>query len=144
MNQPVEAFMGSRLRLRELVTKAGSLARERDCPLIEALEACSGLAAGPFVAALGSALRYAVLDDARLDALEPAFDRLPYAEAVQHRCVLLRTPDGELVLAFADPFDERRRAWADERIPVVYAEALVHRTVLTEYYSADGRRSGQQ
>ena len=135
MNQPVEAFMGSRLRLRELVTKAGSLARERDCPLIEALEACSGLAAGPFVAALGSALRYAVLDDARLDALEPAFDRLPYAEAVQHRCVLLRTPDGELVLAFADPFDERRRAWADERIPVVYAEALVHRTVLTEYFA---------
>ena len=127
--------MISRVRLRELIAQAGSVALERDCPLIEAVEACSGLKAGPFLTALAAALRYPVLDEARLDALEPAFDRLPYAEAVQHQCVLLRTPEGGLLLAFADPFDERRRAWADERIPVAYGEALVHRTVLAEYFA---------
>jgi general secretion pathway protein E len=64
---------------------------------------------------VSAVLGYPVLRMDALRALEPAFDLLPLAEALEHGCVLLRGPRG-LVLAFADPHDARWAAWADERV----------------------------
>src|SRR5262245_40511624 len=67
-----------------------------------------------------------------LHRLEPAFDLLPFTEALQHECILFRAGDG-LLLAFADPFDPKLRAWADERIRRQVAWHLVHSADIAAY-----------
>jgi general secretion pathway protein E len=79
-----------------------------------------------FTAALGAALQYPVLAMDALHRLEPAFDLLSFTEALQHECILFRDPGGALLLAFADPFDARLRAWAGERLRVPVAWHLAH------------------
>jgi general secretion pathway protein E len=56
------------------------------------------------------------LDRHALEALTPAFDALPYTEAVQRECLFMREADGQGVLVVADPFDADLQAWAQERV----------------------------
>jgi len=56
------------------------------------------------------------LDRHALDALTPAFDALPYTEAVQRECLFMRDATGQGVLVVANPFDADLQAWAGERV----------------------------
>ncbi|MDB5811375.1 MAG: type secretion system protein [Betaproteobacteria bacterium] len=84
--------------------------------VIAVLEEQSGLGPAAFTSALAHTLHLAVISMVELRELEPAFDLLPYTEALQHRCALLRSADSTLIMAFADPFDDTLRPWAEERI----------------------------
>jgi general secretion pathway protein E len=44
---------------------------------------------------------------AALNQLAPAFDVLPFAEALKRECAALRDSEGGLIMAFADPFQAR-------------------------------------
>jgi general secretion pathway protein E len=68
--------------------------------------------------------------------MTPAFDLLPYAEVVQRECVLLRgagTGDATLIMAFADPFNEALRPWAEERVGRPLHWLLAHRADIAAY-----------
>jgi general secretion pathway protein E len=51
-----------------------------------------------------------------MHALKPAFDLLPYGEALQRECLLFRGGSDELVMMIADPFNQGLRDWAEEHV----------------------------
>jgi general secretion pathway protein E len=63
------------------------------------------------------------LADMRLAA--PAFERVPYADALRRNCIALRLPDGELLAVIGDPRDMVTQDWLEDRIrePFTYRVA---------------------
>ena len=108
--------------------------------LVEQLEADAGEAALPRLAA---SARMAWIDMDGLHALPPAFDLLPFAEALQRECVPMRTPEGGLLLALADPFDSALHDWAAQRLGRPYEPRLARRADLEAYLARheDGLRA---
>jgi general secretion pathway protein E len=101
--------------------------------LLECVEERYGQPPAEFTAQLGAALQYPVLTMDALHRLEPAFDLLPFTEALQHECILFREAAGGLLLAFADPFDAKLRAWAEERLRRPVAWHLAHAADIAAY-----------
>jgi len=126
------------LILPDDVAKARASARASGKRIVEILEEQSTLPPEAFVAALGATLGYTAVFMRELDSLEPAFDLLPYTEALAHGCVLARAGDSELVLAFGDPFDPALRPWAEERIPGVLHWCLAHTADIAAYLARYG------
>ncbi|MCC6532012.1 MAG: type II/IV secretion system protein [Burkholderiales bacterium] len=129
MNAPVD----QRLFAAERLEHARRSAASRGVRLLEALEDDSGLPPGEFTAALAARFGLPAADMAMLHALEPVFDLLPFAEALQRECLLLRNASQALVLVFADPFSETLRPWAEERIRQSFGWALAHRADIAAY-----------
>lgn len=94
---------------------------------VEMLEERSGLGAESFIQTLGGTLHYTVLTMEDLNRLNPAFDVLPFAEAVEHECIALRDEGGGLILAMSDPFDPGLQGWAEQRIVFPFDWGLAHR-----------------
>jgi general secretion pathway protein E len=105
---------------------------------VAVLEEQCGLPAETFVAALGATLGYTVAPMEELNSLQPAFDLLPYTEALARGCVLMRTADGELMMAFGDPFDPALRPWAEERVPSAIHWCLAHSADVAAYLARYG------
>jgi general secretion pathway protein E len=117
--------------LRQMIRDARADATREGKRFIECLEQRTGLDSADFTACLAQATAYPLLAIETMHDLAPAFDLLPYAEALQHECVLFRTGTGEYLLAFSDPFDETLRAWAGERICASFSWHLAHSSDLT-------------
>ena len=126
------------LILPDDVAKARASARASGKRIVEILEEQSALPPEAFVAALAATLGYTAVFMRELDSLEPAFDLLPYTEAMAHGCVLARAADAELVLAFGDPFDPALRPWAEERIPGALHWCLAHTADIAAYLARYG------
>jgi general secretion pathway protein E len=135
MNTTAEPVHLSIECLRDLLPAARAEAATSRRRVMEILEERSGLDAEGFVWDLGAALRYPVLRLPVLNRLAPAFDLLPYSDAVQRECVLLRRSDGGLLFAFANPFDETLRVWAEEKIRDAFSVGLVHYAELGAYFA---------
>jgi general secretion pathway protein E len=101
---------------------------------VDVLEETLGLDPDTFTARLAATLRLEPVSMSELRALSPAFDLLPFAECSQRGCVLLRG-DGELLLAFDDPFSSELQAWAEERIAEPFRWRLAHRGDLVAFLS---------
>jgi general secretion pathway protein E len=106
--------------------------------LVACLEESSALGPEAFTAALAATLGGLPLTMAQMHALEPAFDLLPYAEALSREVALLREPDGALLLAHADPFDARLRAWAAERIAEPLELRVAHSSDIAAWLARQG------
>lgn len=92
------------------VRAARPLAQADGVPLLDALASRHSLRAQDAARDVAALVGWPCADTARLDACQPMFDRLPIAQAMQRRCVLVR--DGEQVLAVvSDPFDEDLKTW---------------------------------
>jgi general secretion pathway protein E len=95
--------------------------------LIDVLEESSGLAPEEFTRELAAAFDYPVARMTDLQAAAAAFDVVPFAEASARRAAALRTSDGRLFLAFADPFSAGLEDWAATRLGPRYSARLAHR-----------------
>jgi general secretion pathway protein E len=104
-------------------------ARERGTgPLaLQALREASGLEADAFLDELGRAFAYPVFPMAALRELRPAFDLLPFSQALDRECVACRDDAGRLWLVFADPLDPALLDWAERRLPEAFTAALALR-----------------
>jgi len=71
--------------------------------VVDVLEEQAGLNVKNFVDALGCTLRYPVFSMDDLNILLPAFDTLPFAEALERECIALRSSDGGLLMIMSDP-----------------------------------------
>ena len=107
-------------------------------PVTEVLEEQSGLASEAFVRSLAAALGCEPIDMGRMNEMSPAFDLLPYTEALARACVLFRSPTHGLVLVFADPFNPALRPWAEERVPHALHWALAHASEVSAYLARHG------
>ena len=109
------------------LANARACAEPLGCSAVEMLEQQSMLDPQRFVACLARTLHYPVLAMDELNALDPAFDLLPFAEASARHCVALRDAQGGVILAMADPLERSLVGWAGERIAGVFSWALAHR-----------------
>ena len=87
-------------------------------PLLDVLQEDLACDAGTLAAAIGAALALDVADMARMNAWQPAFERLPYGEAAQRGCIAFDDGSGWGV-ALADPFDDALMDWCNARLGLV-------------------------
>jgi len=123
MNAPKDARHLGRPFSAQEVQQARLRAAQDGGRLIDVLQSgCEG--PSDYLQRLSASVGIDALGMDQLHALEPVFDLLPYGEAVQRLCVLMRAsasmdgaaPSGALLLVVADPFDPGLLAWADERV----------------------------
>jgi general secretion pathway protein E len=134
MNSPLDFRHLAKPYSAEEIAAARGRATARGCRLIEALEGEDG-AEHAFALRLGVTADLRVLGIAEMHAMEPAFELLPYAEALSHDCLLLRTASQQLVLVIADPFNMDLRAWADERLDAAVELCLAHRGDIAAFFT---------
>ena len=101
--------------------------------VVDVLEEQAGLNVKNFVDALGCTLRYPVFSMDDLNILLPAFDTLPFAEALERECIALRSSDGGLLMIMSDPFNAGLQLWAEQRIPANFGWGLAHRADIEAY-----------
>jgi general secretion pathway protein E len=65
--------------------------------------------------------------------MAPAFDVLPFAEALERQCLALRDQNDALVLVMGDPFDSDLQAWAEQRVPERFCWCLAHSADVAAY-----------
>ena len=99
MNRAVDFTALSLITSAAIARARGDAARTRRSALA-VLEESTGLDPEVLIAALGSVLHFSLIDMTALNEATPAFDQLPYEEAVRRECVALRDRDG---------IDRRRR-----------------------------------
>src|SRR5690348_2189690 len=143
--------IGGKCRLNQLIESAALLpemasidarqlfearaeASRRGVPVIRFLEEVHGWAPDGLTAELGRLLRMPVLTMENLHALAPAFEKLPFSEAVTQECALFRSGE-KYVLAVGNPFLPHLRAWADDHINIPAAWHLVHPANLAAFFS---------
>jgi len=133
VNAGVEQAPLAAAELQRHIADARAQAPRGGKRLLESVEERCGQPPAEFTAQLGAALQYPVVTMEALHRLEPAFDLLPFTEALQHECILFRDGADGLLLAFADPFDAKLRAWADERMRLPVAWHLAHPADIAAY-----------
>jgi general secretion pathway protein E len=116
-------------RIREARAAASGAGRR----VVDVLEESSALAPEAFTRALAGTLDYRPLSMAELDTLEPDFQRLPFAVAVERGCVPFRDAAGALLVAIGDPFDRDLQAWAEAYFSESFVTGLVHRADLAAF-----------
>ena len=119
--------------LAQQVKEARAAAPQRGGSIVGVLEQLAGLNAKDFVDALGDLLHYPVFSIDVLNSLTPAFDALPFTEALERECVALRGLDGRLLLVMSDPFKAALQTWAEQRISVTFYWGLAHRADIAAY-----------
>jgi general secretion pathway protein E len=115
------------------IHEARALAAGSRRRVVEVLEERSLMAPGAFTRALANTFDYPALAMEDLHGLEPVFDMLPFAVALERGCVLFRGPGGELMLAVSDPFARELYDWAQARIIAAFVFCLVHPADLAAY-----------
>ena len=102
--------------------------------VIQALEDSGSYTPDELTQQLGQLLHMPVLEMKTIHTLTPAFDVLPFAEAISHECALFRR-DQNYVLAVSNPFSNKLRAWAEERFDRAVEWHLVHPGDLTAFFA---------
>ncbi|MCP5277074.1 MAG: type II/IV secretion system protein [Thiobacillus sp.] len=111
----------------ELVQQAREKVRSQGGTLLAALEALCGVSGAEFLDELGRAFAYPTLGMDRLRDLEPAFDLLPFSEALERECAVCRDGEGRVWFVFADPLKPDLLEWAERRILVPFTIVLALR-----------------
>jgi len=102
-------------------------------PVCKVLEESLALPPERFTAVLGATLHFPVLGMEELYRLEPAFDAIAFAEAVEHGCLALRNIEDHLLAVFGDPFDTRLQAWVEEHVQQHVEWYLAHPADIAAY-----------
>ncbi len=116
MNQPREIQIENAITFSpDQVREARVAAAQSKRRIVEEMEDRARLGTTEFIAALGCTLDYPTFSMGELYQLTPAFDVLPFSEAIEHECLPLKA-DEKLILVMCDPFDVNLQAWAEQRI----------------------------
>jgi len=129
--------MQSPARLPIDMQRLGEARREasnQGISVMNVLEETCGYAPDELMVELGRLLRMPVLTMESLRAFDPAFDTLPFTEAVKQECALFRR-EGKYFLAIGNPFSPNLRPWAEEHIAAAVAWHLVHPADLAAFFA---------
>ena len=118
----------------QLATAKAAAVREKR-RLIEALDDQATMSPDECAAKLAATFHYRWLSHEALRACEAEFHAVSYPEAVAHECLPFRDEDGLLCVAFCDPFDPARQAWANEQLREPARWVLVHRVALLSMFA---------
>ena len=127
----------------ELVAQARALPAGPEQSLVHRLQQAAGLEADALMAALADSFGYAALTMSDLQVLQPLFDRIPYADAVQRHVLAARDASGGAYLVLSDPFDGAAEDWALRRCSTAGAVprlVLAHPDDLQAYFAQQERQ----
>jgi general secretion pathway protein E len=110
----------------DAIAQARGRAVARGTGLVAALEEVAAEPPEVFLARLAATFGYPAAANADLHRWQPAFDLLPFAEALKAQAVLFRDDAGDLRLVFGDPFDAGKVAWGEERVAGDFTWTLAH------------------
>jgi len=110
----------------EAIAQARERAAARGTSLVAALEEVAAEPPERFLARLAATFGFPAAVNADLHRWQPAFELLPFAEALRAQAVLFRDDAGDLRLVFGDPFDGAKIAWGDERVAGDFLWTLAH------------------
>ncbi|MBT9507754.1 GspE/PulE family protein [Rhodoferax sp.] len=133
MNGPREADFFAAPYSSSEIGAARTLAKARGSRLIEVLDEGEGAFSEVLTSRLAATVHLRVAGLSDMHAMEPAFDLLPYGEALQRDCLLFRGGAQGLVMVLADPFDLGLRDWAEERLRAPLNIRLAHRGDIAAY-----------
>ena len=108
--------------------------------VVELLEERLGCGPPELMARLSSTLRLPLSTLEDLRSSTPAFDLIPYADAMRRCCLALRAADGELAVVLGDPFDLDAQDWIEECLRVPFGYRIAHRVELASYLAAQQDR----
>lgn len=120
--------------VKEQLEQARREASNRGVSVIAMLEEACGLVPEQLMQELGRMLRMPVLSMEELRELHPAFEMLPFNEAVTRECVLLRQ-ESRYLLVVGNPFMPNLGSWADDRFDVAPAWHLAHPADLAAFFA---------
>jgi len=132
MAEPIETLVGHGFS-PEQVYAVRCLAAEMQRAVVDVLEEQSGLDPQHFVQVLAATLQYPVASMEALHRMTPAFDVLPFAEALERECLAMRDDDDALHLVMGDPFNVELQAWAEQRVAARFTWRLAHRADVAAY-----------
>ncbi len=72
---------------------------------------------------------------AEMRACSPAFDVVPFADAVRRSCITLRAPCGSLFAVLGNPVDPAAQDFMEERIPGAFSYRIAQPDELTAYFA---------
>ncbi len=133
MNAPAAPGLAAPAPLQAVQLERARRATGAGVNMLAALENECALPPALFVETLAQAMHLGHADMTALHAMTPAFDLLPYADALQHECVAARDAAGSLALVFADPFNDALRPWVEYRLRQPLRWLLAHRADLAAY-----------
>lgn len=102
--------------------------------VLQVLEDIDGYAPEEVMQQLGQLLHMPVMDMKDIHMVAPAFDLLPFSEAMINECALFRH-EQRYFLAMSNPFSNRLRAWAEERFDFSFEWRLVHPADLAAFFA---------
>jgi general secretion pathway protein E len=126
MNSPREINLSAPMFSFAEIEAARAIAKLRGCRLIEALDDGDASSGTALAARMAATVHLRLADLGEMHALEPAFDLLPFGEALQRECLLFRADQDRLVMVIADPFSQALRDWVEVRWPGQVEFRLAH------------------
>ena len=132
MAEPIVVRAGSGFS-PEMVHAARTAAQQTRRATVDVLEEQSGLDPQRFVQTLAATLHYPTAAMEDLHRMTSAFDVLPFAEALERECLVLRDENDALVLVMGDPFNIDMQAWAEQRVTARFSWRLAHRADVAAY-----------
>src|SRR5262245_46745648 len=87
------------------------------------------------IAELAASLRIAAIDLVELQASQPAFDIIPYAEAARRGCVAVRNEAGALSIVLGNAYDLDTQDWIEDRLRAEFRYRLAQSEDVTAYLS---------
>lgn len=133
MNSPREVDFFAAPFSRSEIEKARTHAKLRGCRLIEVLDEGNEEFSKVLTSRLAATVHLPVAGLVEMHGMEPAFDLLPYGEALQRDCLLFRGDQQKLIMVLADPFDLGLRDWAEERLRAPLDIRLARRGDIAAY-----------
>ncbi len=122
------------MKLLAQMKQARELADERSEHPIELLQEITGLTSEVLLSTLAETLSYETISLDDMFACEPAFDCIPFSEALQRECVVLREgPSGRIMLVFANVYDSSLMDWSAEHIDSSFSVRLAQRTDIAAF-----------
>jgi len=109
------------------VAKAREEGAKRGVSPLVALQDSLGLPPAAFLAQLSEAFAYPALDMARLRDMSPAFDLIPFNQALERESLACRDEQGRVWFVFADALNPALEAWAEQRLQTAFTPALALR-----------------
>lgn len=101
--------------------------------VIEVLEEIYGNNQEQFLQAISKALHFTAISMKELNALNPAFEMVAFAKAQQKECIVFYENEQDLVLVFADPFNESLQDWAMATLQQPFTWRLAHRSDIAAF-----------
>ncbi len=105
--------------------------------IVEVLEDITQYNQEDFLQALSQTLRFDAISMKELHSLTAAFETIPFSKAQQKECLAFISnesePNSDLILVFADPFNDSLHEWALENIKQTFVWRLAHRNDIAAF-----------